>query len=158
MRLRQDQQCLHCDYCGNIFYPDRNEDGVRVLGQPSGRPCPVCATGLEQATLDEHPVAYCARCKGMLVDMSIFVDVIELMRSRRGEPGAALKPADPRQLQRRLECPKCHRPMDTHFYGGPGNVVIDDCSRCQLNWLDYGEMARIASAPDRTYSEAVTTF
>jgi Zn-finger nucleic acid-binding protein len=43
--------------------------------------------------------------------------------------------------------------MDTHYYGGPGNVVIDDCSRCFLNWLDHGELMRIVEAPDRTYGE-----
>ena len=34
------------------------------------------------------------------------------------------------------------------FYGGPGNVVIDTCERCLVNWLDPGELRRIAIAPD----------
>jgi hypothetical protein len=33
--------------------------------------------------------------------------------------------------------------MDTHPYGGPGNVIIDNCERCELNWLDYGELAKV---------------
>ena len=40
--------------------------------------------------------------------------------------------------------------MDTHFYAGGGNVVLDDCSRCELNWLDAGEFMSIARAPDRS--------
>jgi Zn-finger nucleic acid-binding protein len=40
--------------------------------------------------------------------------------------------------------------MDTHYYAGPGNIVIDDCSGCRLNWLDYGELARIIHAPGPT--------
>jgi Zn-finger nucleic acid-binding protein len=32
--------------------------------------------------------------------------------------------------------------------GGPGNVVIDTCERCRVNWLDSGELRRIAVAPD----------
>jgi Zn-finger nucleic acid-binding protein len=40
--------------------------------------------------------------------------------------------------------------MITHRYGGPGNVIIDSCERCQANWLDYGELARIVRAPDPT--------
>jgi Zn-finger nucleic acid-binding protein len=42
--------------------------------------------------------------------------------------------------------------MDTHLYGGGGNVVIDDCERCGLNWLDHGELDRIVRAPDREYA------
>jgi Zn-finger nucleic acid-binding protein len=41
--------------------------------------------------------------------------------------------------------------MDTHLYGGGGNVIIDDCENCDLNWLDYGELDRIVRAPDREY-------
>jgi Zn-finger nucleic acid-binding protein len=42
--------------------------------------------------------------------------------------------------------------MATHFYEDPGNIIIDDCSRCSLNWLDYGDLMRIIRAPDHTYS------
>ena len=38
--------------------------------------------------------------------------------------------------------------MEAHSYCGPGNVVIDSCESCSLNWLDHGELARIAQAPD----------
>jgi Zn-finger nucleic acid-binding protein len=47
--------------------------------------------------------------------------------------------------------------MDTHYYAGPGNVVIDSCSRCCLNWFDYGELRRIASAPEhRSSPDSIT--
>jgi Zn-finger nucleic acid-binding protein len=42
--------------------------------------------------------------------------------------------------------------MDTHLYGGGGNVILDDCENCGLNWLDYGELDRIVRAPDREYA------
>jgi len=38
--------------------------------------------------------------------------------------------------------------MDTHIYGGPGNIVIDNCPECRLNWLDHQELARITTAAD----------
>ena len=38
--------------------------------------------------------------------------------------------------------------METHFYNGPGNVIIDDCEHCELNWLDTGELMRVVRAPD----------
>jgi Zn-finger nucleic acid-binding protein len=38
--------------------------------------------------------------------------------------------------------------MDTHYYAGPGNVIVDSCDTCSLLWLDRGELTRIAHAPD----------
>jgi Zn-finger nucleic acid-binding protein len=37
--------------------------------------------------------------------------------------------------------------MNVHPYYGPGNVVIDTCSRCDLVWLDFGELQQISDAP-----------
>jgi Zn-finger nucleic acid-binding protein len=43
--------------------------------------------------------------------------------------------------------------MDTHPYGGPENVIIDDCERCEVNLLDYGELQRIVHASKHHYGE-----
>jgi Zn-finger nucleic acid-binding protein len=53
------------------------------------------------------------------------------------------------ELERETACPRCERMMETHPYYGPGNVVIDNCPRCSLVWLDYGELAAIRDAPGR---------
>jgi Zn-finger nucleic acid-binding protein len=37
--------------------------------------------------------------------------------------------------------------MDTHQYGGAGNVVIDNCYACSVIWLDWGELNRIITVP-----------
>jgi Zn-finger nucleic acid-binding protein len=37
--------------------------------------------------------------------------------------------------------------MSTHPYYGPGNVVVDNCGRCDVIWLDCGELAIIRDAP-----------
>jgi Zn-finger nucleic acid-binding protein len=39
--------------------------------------------------------------------------------------------------------------MDVHPYGGPGNIVIDNCPHCRLNWLDSGEFFRVVRAPGK---------
>ena len=39
--------------------------------------------------------------------------------------------------------------METHPYYGPGNVIIDSCTGCDLVWLDFGELAQIADAPGK---------
>jgi hypothetical protein len=37
--------------------------------------------------------------------------------------------------------------MDVHPYFGPGNVIIDTCGKCDLVWLDFGELKQIEEAP-----------
>ncbi len=154
MRLEEDQDCWVCDYCRNIYFPEKNDDGVRVLGEPSRLACPVCQVALLTAAIEHQRLLYCDRCRGMLISMNVLPGLVEALRAQAPD-GAALVPraADPNALRRHSDCPQCHRPMDTHLYGGPGNVVIDSCSVCYLNWLDTGELWRMVRAPDRKYGE-----
>jgi len=152
MRLEDGRDSLICDYCRQVYVPDVNDDGVRILGEPSKLECPVCAVGLVPASMARHRILYCPHCHGSLIGMGEFGALIGDLRAEAH--GAAATPHAPaaRELERRLRCPQCHDTMDTHFYAGPGNVVIDDCSRCELNWLDAGELRSIAHAPDHSYS------
>ena len=148
MTLHEGRECMTCDYCRSVSFPEKNADGVRLLGERSELACPVCAIPLEPALLGPHRVLYCTRCRGSLIPATVFVLAIEELRSQRGEPPAAPYRPDPAELDRRIQCPECRRPMDTHYYAGPGNIVIDDCARCDLNWLDAGELMVIVRAPD----------
>jgi len=78
--------------------------------------------------------------------MENFVAVIDAARAREEQSGT-IPPRRQAPGDRTIDCPGCHRPMLSHFYGGPGNLVIDTCERCHLNWLDPGELRRIARAP-----------
>jgi Zn-finger nucleic acid-binding protein len=153
--LAPDQESFTCDYCRSVYVPEENEDGVRVLEKPSPLGCPVCAIPLVEAALVDQPVLYCKQCRGLMVSMHIFASLIDELRSRRAAGARVQPPADRKALDRRLACPQCHSRMDTHPYDGPGNVVIDSCSQCDLNWLDYGEMGRIVRAPDHHYADDV---
>jgi Zn-finger nucleic acid-binding protein len=153
MRLAESLESLRCEYCQSVYTPQPNDEGVRPLGVESQLACPVCAVLLEQAGLASHRILYCSRCQGMLVPMDEFVALIEELRSRHAGAEYVQAPADRTALARHIRCPKCHEPMDTHFYEGPGNVVIDDCSHCFLNWLDEGELMKIVHAPDHLYAE-----
>ena len=155
MRLEDDKEFLTCDYCKNIFFPEKNEDGVRVLGELSTLPCPICSLPLVHAALDGCRILYCNRCRGMLISMDIFMELVRDLHVHSSGAGAIAPAPDPHGLERRTDCPKCHQRMDTHYYGGPGNVIIDDCSNCHLNWLDYGELQRIVRAPDPTFYQNV---
>ena len=145
MRLTAGQASLVCDYCKGVYFPDPEEDGVRILDAAEGVLCPICAVPLMNATLAGVGIRYCHRCRGTLVAMGRFETLIEALRSDQGAAGA-LQSSDPTELTRKICCPQCKRPMETHFYFGGGNVVIDDCENCSLDWLDHGELRRIAAA------------
>jgi Zn-finger nucleic acid-binding protein len=150
MHLEPAKECLVCNYCGNIVFPERNEDGVRVLGDPSAKSCPACRLPLREAALAGHRILYCERCRGMLISIDDFFAIVE---QRRAELAGVTEPphaVDWNELKRRVNCPECGEPMDTHLYGGPGNIVIDNCPRCRLNWLDHHELSHIARAADTT--------
>lgn len=152
MRLEIDKEFLRCDYCGTMHFPDPNSDGVRVLEEPAELSCPLCKVPLIHAAVAGQRMLYCSQCRGMLIPMTIFPAMIQDLRAGRDTTATTIHLVDLKDLDRRIWCPQCGQQMDTHRYGGPGNIVIDDCERCSLNWLDYGELQRIVRAPDRQYN------
>ena len=48
-----------------------------------------------------------------------------------------------------MKCPKCNIPLEQLHYEG---VEIDRCSECQSVWLDEGELERIISTEEETFS------
>lgn len=98
--------------------------------------------------LEGHSLLCCGRCFEMLIDMNQFATVIDAVRVREPRSFRTSLPRRQSPGERVLNCPTCGQPMISHLYGGPGNVVIDTCERCLVNWLDAGEIRRIAVAPD----------
>jgi Zn-finger nucleic acid-binding protein len=145
--MHPDGETFKCDYCKSVFVPDKNDEGVRVLGEASGQNCPVCAIPLMQATLARLSILSCTKCRGMLVPMGAFQVLIDQMREEHPDLVVAEPPVNPAELRRVIACPKCRSRMEAHFYAGPGRVVIDSCETCLLIWLDHGELSRIAHAP-----------
>jgi Zn-finger nucleic acid-binding protein len=110
--------------------------------------CPSCSTALSTARLEGYMLLCCPKCYGMLIDRDRFVSVIDAVRAREERPVRVVLPRRQNPGDRVLHCPTCQQPMVSHIYAGPGNIVLDSCERCQLNWLDPGELRRIALAPD----------
>lgn len=99
------------------------------------------------------PVA-CKQCRGMSIPMGIFEELVEKLREE--QQGTGVTASDPGELNNRLLCPQCHQRMETHYYYGGGRVVMADCERCSLNWLDGGALMRIVRA--RQPDEANTGY
>jgi Zn-finger nucleic acid-binding protein len=152
MELFERQRYYHCRHCGSFHFIETEErDGVRALGGTTDRTsCPLCGAALTRALVDDrYPVEHCARCRGVLMPRATFGTVIASRRANASGAGVSPVPLDQRELQRHLVCPACHASMDVHPYAGPGAVVIDTCSRCDLIWLDRGELKQISDAPGR---------
>ena len=143
---------FHCRHCGTYHFPETVEaGGVRIVGQsPDARKCPVCAIAMAQALLDDaHPIDFCARCRGILLPRTSFAIVTQKRRAWATSPPVKPSPLDREELRRQLACPKCGRTLETYPHSGPGNVAIDSCARCDVIWLDFGEMQQIVDAPGR---------
>jgi Zn-finger nucleic acid-binding protein len=151
--LKPDTEGFKCDYCHALFFPGEEDDGVQVSGEqpdPSlAQACPLCNVPLVQAAIAKIPVLYCTQCHGLLLPMQVLPSLIEELRAGQGSP-AVQTPPDHGDLKRTIQCPKCHRRMETHLYAGPGNVIVDSCGNCFFIWLDRGELTRIVRAPDES--------
>jgi Zn-finger nucleic acid-binding protein len=83
------------------------------------------------------------------MDRWSFGQLVKFRRSRTKEIPIPPPPLDTNEYQRKLNCPRCGKPMEIHPYYGPGNIVIETCASCNLIWLDYGELSRVVNAPGR---------
>jgi len=144
-----DRGYFHCEYCGSLYFPGKTGDGVLDLEMHSDLQCPVCRIPLVLASVGGTQVLRCQRCRGILMPQQAFAVAIRVLRATATDPPMAPPPMNRQDLHRRIECPHCGRTMDTHPYAGPGNIVIDNCPHCRVNWLDYCEFQRIVDAPGR---------
>jgi Zn-finger nucleic acid-binding protein len=148
MRIIRDKGVMLCDHCGHQQETPAIVGNLEILSQ-TAHPCPVCTVPLSKGRLYGYPVLSCGTCSGLLIEMSRFAAVVEVVRA--SDVGTFRTSLPPRQhaSDRTLNCPTCARPLLSHQYAAGGNVVIDTCERCLVNWLDQGELWRIAVAPDR---------
>jgi Zn-finger nucleic acid-binding protein len=143
MELFDRRRYFHCPHCDSFHFIETPErEGIRVLGPlRDAAACPLCQAALQRALVDDvHPVDHCEQCRGMLMPRGIFGAMVAARRARAVGPGVPPRPLSPRELERQITCPACRARMDVHPYYGPGNIVIDTCSQCDLVWLDHGEL------------------
>lgn len=152
MHMAAGQDSLRCDYCRNIYFSAADDSGVRYLDETVEILCPVCRVPLWNATVADTGIRACKRCRGMLIPMGIFEELVEKLRAQH--EGTDIAASDRDELNNGLECPQCHQGMEKHFYYGGGRVVMADCERCSLNWLDGGALMRIVRAHQPDGAEA----
>lgn len=140
---------FRCPYCETFHFPEETGDGIAVVGGDSNYDCPICEKSLILAAIEGLDVMYCAVCRGFLATNATFGQVVQAKRAKETESPQVPIPFSREELNRRIFCPSCHKPMDTHPYHAGGNAVIDTCPRCQLVWLDAGELTVIGEYKGR---------
>jgi Zn-finger nucleic acid-binding protein len=152
MELVESRRYFRCGHCGTFHFPTSIEaDGIEVVGTATGGPdCPVCKCGMAHALIDKtQPIDFCNTCRGVLLPRRTFAVVITKRRAWATDPPAEPTPLNREDLNRELSCPKCGGRFETYPNYGPGNVVIDSCTTCDVVWLDFGEMRTMVDAPGR---------
>lgn len=148
MGIVRDRDYWACAYCSTFYFPEANDEGVRVLGEASHLSCPVCREELVSGAVEQAPVLFCPKCRGILAAPPDFRKIVDLRRRASTKKEHVLHPLERSELERVILCPQCGQRMDTHPYYGPGNAVVDSCGRCALVWLDHGELTVIVTAPE----------
>jgi Zn-finger nucleic acid-binding protein len=147
MRLTSGNASLRCDYCKSVMVAQADDSGVQFLDQVEELTCPVCAVPLWDAALAGIKIHACKQCQGLLVPMGDpYEELLSRMRVLHQEREIP-PPPDPADLKQKVDCPQCHKPMDTHFSYGGEHAVMSACERCQVNWLNGGVLMRIVHAP-----------
>jgi Zn-finger nucleic acid-binding protein len=146
INLGEEQNFFHCDYCGSYDFPDRNKDGVALLDKTSPYACPICKTPLVEAMIEEIRIFSCPNCRGNLINQSKMFYILRLAPRLEMILEDELNHPNRSELQRKITCPSCQKRMETYPYAGSGNVIIQGCKRCELIWLDFGELSRMIHA------------
>ncbi len=138
-----------CAHCGtNRLAETADRGGIRILGpSDSSRRCALCRTPFLGGLIDDYPVEYCDRCDGILLNREDFAELVRRRRASAETASVIPTPTSPAELRRKIKCPKCGLQMTTDWYYGPGHVVMDRCTSCDLVWLDHGELKQIIDAP-----------
>lgn len=158
MDLKLERASYECGYCRTVKVLEPDEDGLRPSGAVCERLCPLCREPLSEVICAGAAAGRCGRCRGVLMEMGAFVAIVAELRSKNAVKDENRAQPRPEDLERRVRCPGCGKPMMTHHYAGPGNVVIDNCPACGLNWLDNLELKRITRAQDSSAGDAEWTL
>jgi len=141
---------LQCKYCQSLVFSEEHPaavDRLTPLDEDVAGCCPACTGQLQAGEIDGRRIMFCGRCYGVLIRNADFGFVVRERRARRrATERETVKPIDTAAYQRQLHCPSCSGRMEVHPYYGPGNIVIDSCSRCFYVWLDHGELRTIERA------------
>ncbi len=110
--------------------------------------CPKCKIPLTREIYEGLPIHGCKQCLGHLLSAAR-LKAIKTRRDKkiddfRSEIKTERVPPQAGDTAERLRCPKCRSGMEKRSKPfGPTEFHIDLCRRCDLYWLDVGELAKL---------------
>lgn len=141
-----------CSYCQTVHTAPGIEidlDRVHIIGEPQEVTCPACSSELVSGHVDKASVCVCPDCRGLLLEGSVFSQIVEQRRASYVGVEVPAPVPDAAEFERRLTCPGCQSLLEVHPYYGAGRAVIDSCASCSLVWIDHGELAGLERSPGR---------
>jgi len=151
MKVEDDRNFFHCEYCGGYDFPNPNQDGVALLDEVAPYSCPICSKPLVIAAIENIRIFSCPICRGNLISQSKMLPILRQARVPDRINEDPQRRPNRSELERKAICPVCQDAMDTYQYGGAGNIIIEGCSHCEMIWLDFGEISRVVHAYSQMY-------
>ncbi len=112
--------------------------------EPSPRHCPRCGGSLAYDYLEETRIERCAVCGGTTLDRDR-IRKIRLRRSRKPAPDPSPAVSTEDAARPDLTCPRCRVTTARKFFSCERPIMIDECPRCRLIYLDPGELETLIS-------------
>jgi hypothetical protein len=67
MKVEEEKEFFHCEYCGSYHIPNPNKDGIALLDGISTYHCPSCNKTLVTAAFEGIHIFSCPNCRGNLI-------------------------------------------------------------------------------------------
>ena len=112
----------------------------------SGR-CPACGGGLSSTTYEGVPIERCTNCAGVILAKKKLRRI--QIRKEITIPSALYKDNSIEEINKQFQaeaeriCRVCGQTMIKKFYSSNYPVVIDECQKCKLIWLDQSELEKL---------------
>lgn len=105
--------------------------------------CPICKVKLTRKKYEEVAIHQCGDCQGTLLKFNRLKQ-IENRRDKLEEELMDEMVNSAEDSRQKLRCSGCMSTMEKRRKKiGPWDFAIDRCNKCQLIWLDAGELAKM---------------
>jgi len=143
-----------------VFSDLHGQESFMLKGEKSDYSCPRCGGGLYDTFYEDIPITLCQNCGGVLIkgvrlkrsliredphpDIKKEKEAIKtrFLKLKKEKIKIGIEDFDSSPL---LNCPVCGNPMARFFYSYNLPVVIDFCYKCDLYFLDKGELDLLQS-------------
>lgn len=110
--------------------------------------CPNCKVKLERTQYEGVNIETCGQCKGSLVRKAKETAIKNRREKTKDDLLSELVASDGADTTEKIRCPRCLSNMQkrTVKLGDQDGFITDTCKKCELVWLDEGEIAKVQIA------------